>query len=144
MEDFFENLKISSLSEDELKRLSSVKFAYIGDAVYEVYIRNYILVINKNKINEINKVVVKYVRASAQAYAAKNLESFLTEKEWGTIKWGRNQKTASSPKNANITEYKYATGFETLIGMLFLKQDKERLEEIISKAIFLIENMEAK
>ena len=49
-----------------------------------------------------------------------------------------------SPKNANISEYKYATGFETLLGMLFLKQDKERLEKIISKAILLIENMEAK
>ena len=144
MKGFFESLETSLITEDELKRMSPVKFAYIGDAVYEVYIRSYVLMINKNKINEINKVVVKYVRASAQAYAAKNLEFFLTEKEWGIVKWGRNYKTTSSPKNANISEYKYATGFETLLGMLFLKQDKERLEKIISKAILLIENMEAK
>ena len=71
------------------------------------------------------------------------LKKFLTEDEWLIVKRGRNQKTASHPKNANVSEYKYATGFETLIGYLYLKQEKDRVERIISKAIVLINDMEA-
>ncbi|MCD6436073.1 MAG: Mini-ribonuclease 3 [Clostridiales bacterium] len=143
MDNFFESLDINSVSESELRRMSPLKFAYLGDAIYEFYIRNYALVVNKNKIHEINKFVVKFVRASAQAYAVMELKKFLTEDEWLIVKRGRNQKTASHPKNANVSEYKYATGFETLIGYLYLKQEKDRVERIISKAIVLINDMEA-
>lgn len=143
MDSFFESLDLKSISENELRRMSPIQLAYLGDVIYEFYIRNYALVVNKNKINEVNKFVVKFVRASAQARAVMNLKEFLSEDEWGIVKWGRNQKTASSPKNASISEYKYATGFETLIGYLYLKNEKDRLEVIISKAIVIIKNMEA-
>ncbi len=142
MENFYRGLNISMLTESELKRLSPLKYAYIGDAIYEVYIRSYVLATSKKKINDINKLVVEYVRASAQGYAVKNMETFLSEEEWDIVKWGRNQKTISSPKNANMSDYKYATGFETLLGLLFLKQNENRLEEIITQAIKLIESME--
>ncbi len=143
MDNFFESLDLKSISEKELRRMSPIQLAYLGDVIYEFYIRNYALVVNKNKINEVNKFVVKFVRASAQAHAVMGLKEFLSEDEWGIVKWGRNQKTASSPKNASISEYKYATGFETLIGYLYLKNEKDRLEVIISKAIVIIKNMEA-
>ncbi|MEA3423449.1 MAG: ribonuclease III domain-containing protein [Bacillota bacterium] len=143
MDNFFESLNLKSISESELRRMSPIQLAYLGDVIYEFYIRNYALVVNKNRIKEVNKFVVNFVRASAQAHAVMNLKEFLSEDEWGIVKWGRNQKTASSPKNASISQYKYATGFETLIGYLYLKNEKDRLEVIISEAIVLINNMEA-
>ncbi|MBN2259320.1 MAG: Mini-ribonuclease 3 [Clostridiales bacterium] len=143
MEIFFESLDLNVLAENELRSMSSQKFAYIGDVVYELYIRNYALVVNKHKINEINRFVVKYVKASSQAHAILNMKEYLTEEEWEIVKWGRNQKTTSSPKNAVISEYKYATGFETLVGSLYLRQDKKRLEEIVSQAITLINQLGA-
>lgn len=143
MEIFFESLDLNVLAENELRSMSSQKFAYIGDVVYELYIRNYALVVNKHKINEINRFVVKYVKASSQAHAILNMKEYLTEEEWEIVKWGRNQKTTSSPKNAVISEYKYATGFETLVGSLYLRQDTKRLEEIVSQAITLINQLGA-
>jgi ribonuclease-3 family protein len=142
MQEFLEELDVQMLTGEDLKRLSPEKFAYIGDAVYELHIRTYAISTNKNRIHMVNRMSVKYVRASAQAYAVKNMQEFLSEEEWLLVKRGRNQKTISSPKNANITDYKYATGFETLIGYLYLKEEIGRLTEIIAKAITIIESME--
>lgn len=141
MENFFDEMNIIAMDEKELKMMNPLKFAYIGDAIYELYIRNYVLIINKKKINDINSIVVRYVKATSQSYAIINMKSFLTEKEWEIVKWGRNQKSVSSPKNVSISDYKYATGFETLIGYLYLMGEKNRLDIIISKAISITDSM---
>jgi ribonuclease-3 family protein len=139
---FLEKINLEKPSEQELRQWSPVRFAYIGDAVYETYIRSYVLITDRRKIHEINQKSVKFVRASAQAYAVKMMQEFLTEEEWEIVKKGRNQKSSSTPKNADVTDYRYATGFEALIGSLFMRNDKPRMEEIISQAIILIETME--
>ncbi len=142
MDFFLEKTNLEPPTEHELRQWSPIRFAYIGDAVYETYIRSYVLMTDRRKIHEINQKSVKFVRASAQAYAVKTMQEFLTEEEWAIVKKGRNQKSSSTPKNADITDYRYATGFEALIGSLFMRDDKRRMEEIISRAIILIETME--
>ena len=114
--------------------INSLALAYLGDAVYELYIRKYLLVKNIHKVNELQKQSVNYVSAKAQSqFLEKMLENnFLTEKEIAVIKRARNHKSHGSPKNTDIVTYKKATGLEALIGYLALKNDKERINEIMN------------
>ncbi|SKC87632.1 Mini-ribonuclease 3 [Maledivibacter halophilus] len=139
MKGFLELLNLEIIDEEELKTISPLVFAYIGDALYEIYIRSYIVCKYKLKVNELHKISTEFVKASAQAKIVHALESELSEEEWKMVKKGRNQKSASTAKNASITDYKYATGFECLLGYLYLLRKTERIEEIISNAIKIIE-----
>lgn len=116
---------------------SSLELAYIGDAVYEVYIRNHLLSIGIKKVNNLQKKAVKYVSAKGQAAFLKNLMEidFFTEEEIVIIKRARNAKSKSNPKNTDVITYKYSTGFEALIGYLYMTKDIMRLEEIINKIL---------
>lgn len=119
------------LTVREASMLSPLQLAYIGDAVYELFIRTYLL--KKNlPIHEHNKEVVQYVKAEAQSDMVHFLEEELTEEERKIVKRGRNAKTHSSPRNVNITDYKYATGFETLIGFLYLTGQEERMFQLFN------------
>ena len=121
---------------------SSLVLAYMGDAIYEAYVRNYLIGENPNsKVNDLHKKAIKYVKAKAQATAVLGLESEMTEEELAVVKRGRNHKSNSVPKNADVTEYKYATGFEALIGYLHLNGNNDRVEKFIQKAIKIIEGM---
>ncbi len=139
MNEFLETLELKELKQMDVQMLNPLKLAYLGDAVYEAYIRTYIISKFVMTPNEMSKMAVKYVKASAQAKIALKLQPELTEEEWTIIKRGRNQKSGSVPKNAVLSDYKYATGFEALIGYLYLVGEKERIYEIISKAISIIE-----
>jgi len=142
MNEFLEALALKELKQMEVQMLNPLKLAYLGDAVYEAYIRTYIISKFTMTPNEMSKLAVKYVKASAQAKIALTLQSELTEEEWTIIKRGRNQKSGSVPKNAVLSDYKYATGFEALIGYLYLVGNKERIYELISRAISIIESPE--
>ena len=108
--------------------------------VLESHIREYLITKNINKkVNDLHKSAVKYVNAKAQATIIHNIEDQLTEDELRIYKRGRNQKSHTSPKNADIIDYKHATGFEALIGYLYLDKNYERLEYIISEGIKIIE-----
>ena len=133
------------MNKTELIAMSPLVLAYIGDTIYESYIREYLIRKNINKKgNDLHKSAVKYVKAKAQATIMHELESELTEEELRIYKRGRNQKSHTSPKNADIIDYKHATGFEALVGYLYLGNEKERLDYIISKGINIIEdNMKA-
>ncbi len=133
------------MNKTELIAMSPLVLAYIGDTIYESYIREYLIRKNINKkVNDLHKSAVKYVKAKAQATIMHELESELTEEELRIYKRGRNQKSHTSPKNADIIDYKHATGFEALVGYLYLGNEKERLDYIISKGINIIEdNMKA-
>ncbi|CEH36092.1 Mini-ribonuclease 3 [Romboutsia lituseburensis] len=128
------------MKREELITISPLVLAYIGDTVYETYIREYLITKNINKkVNDLHKSAVKYVKAKAQATIMHEIEEQLTEEELRIFKRGRNQKSHTSPKNADIIDYKHATGFEALIGYLHLGKEKERLEYIIQEGIKIIE-----
>lgn len=114
----------------EARMLSPLQLAYIGDAVYEVLVRTYLLEQRDISVNELHREAIKYVKAKAQADIVHSLRDKLTEEEWFIVKRGRNTKSATVPKNANLTDYRYATGFEALVGYLYLIGRYERLSEI--------------
>lgn len=142
MEEFLGSFNLNLMKQGELQTVSPLVFAYIGDALYEIYVRTYIVHKYKVKVNELHKLSTKFVKAAAQAKIVHAIEGELTEEEWKMIKRGRNQKSGSVAKNASITDYKYATGFECLLGYLYLLGKTKRLEEIINKAIDIIEKEE--
>lgn len=119
----------------DLKVLSPLQLAYIGDAVYELFIRTFLIGTKNIPVNELHKEAVEYVKAKAQADITHYLENKLTEEEWQIVKRGRNAKSGSAPKNANLLDYRYATGFETLIGYLYLNGNYERILEIFTMII---------
>ena len=109
--------------------MNSLIYAYIGDAVYEIMIRDYFIKSNTGKVNDLQKIVTKYVSAKGQVEMLSKIENHLTEKEKDVISRGRNHKQIRHPKNTDIITYKKATGFEALLGFLYY-EDKNRLEEI--------------
>ena len=130
-----------SIKMDKIKliTMSPLVLAYLGDTVYESYIREHLIRQNINrKVNNLHKLAIQYSKAKAQATIIHELDE-LTEEEMKIFKRGRNQKSHTAPKNADIIDYKYATGFEALIGYLYLSEDKERLEYIVKKGIEIIE-----
>ncbi len=142
MNEFLRELTIEELKPMEVQMMNPLKLAYLGDAVYEAYIRTYIITKHTTTPNAMSKLAVKYVKASAQAQIAKVLQPELSEAEWTIIKRGRNQKSGSVPKNALLSDYKYATGFEALMGYLYLVGEKERIFKLIKRGIEIIENDE--
>lgn len=132
--------KSIKMDKTELITMSPLVLAYLGDTVYESYIREHLIRQNINrKVNDLHKSAIQYSKAKAQATIIHELQDELTEKEIRIFKRGRNQKPHTSPKNADIIDYKCATGFEALIGYLYLSEDRERLEYIVQKSIEIIE-----
>lgn len=129
------------MKKEEAIQYSPLVWAYMGDAVYEMYVREY--VIGKGLCNNglLHKKSIKFVSAKAQCAILKELELFLTEEEKDIARRGRNSNPHSTAKNADIIEYKYATGFEALVGFLHLSEQKERLEEILTKCVEIVEKL---
>lgn len=118
----------------EAKNRNSLALAYIGDAIYEVYIREHLLNQGLEKVNKLQKEATKYVSARGQANYLKMLidDNFLTEDELALVTRARNHKTNSHPKNTDIITYKNATGLEALIGCLYLEKKYDRIDEIMN------------
>lgn len=112
---------------------NSLLLAYIGDSVYELYIRNYLINQNIVKVNTLQKESIKYVSAKAQAKFMEKLinDNLLKEQELEIFYRARNHKNSRHPKNTDIITYKISTGFEAIIGYLYLEKNKKRIEEII-------------
>ncbi|WP_265738526.1 Mini-ribonuclease 3 [Pseudalkalibacillus salsuginis] len=129
------------LSIDDPKQLKSSALAYIGDAVYEVYIRSYLLGKGEVKPHQLHKLSTSYVSAKAQASVILRMlgQQELTEEEQGVVRRGRNSKMGTIPKNTDIQTYRYGTAFEALIGFLYLSGSTERLDSLIERAIFIVE-----
>ena len=113
---------------------NSLVLAYQGDAVYEVYVRNYLIKRGIAKVEELQKEAINLVSAKSQSKILDYLinNNILNEDEKDIVKRGRNYKRDSHPKNTDIITYKMATGFETLIGYLYLENKIDRLNEIIN------------
>ena len=108
--------------------------AYLGDTIYENYVRKYLINKGIANVNDLQKEAVNYVSAKSQSgYLKKMIASnFLSNEELDVVKRARNYKTTSHPKNCDIITYKYATGLEALIGYLNLKENIERIDEIMN------------
>lgn len=111
--------------------LNPLVLAYIGDAVYEVYIRQYVISGGNHRPNHLHKASTGYVSAKAQSKLLDALMPMLTEEEIDMVKRGRNAKSGTTAKNADVLEYRHSTAFECLIGYLYYKQSFERLKEIL-------------
>ncbi|MDO5040389.1 Mini-ribonuclease 3 [Clostridium sp.] len=131
-----ENFRTREFSKDEARRLNPLQLALVGDAVYEVFIRGYILSNNTElSAHKIHKKAIGYVKAKSQSDIMHNIEGELTEEELYIFKRGRNAKSATVPKNADVRDYRMATGFEALVGYLYLINDEKRLDFIFNKSI---------
>jgi ribonuclease-3 family protein len=135
-EDIFVNMrKDFDIKPMDVMNLQPLVLAYIGDAVYEVYIRNMLVVNKKANVNMLHKMSVKYVKAKAQADILHRISENLTSEEQDIVRRGRNAKSATVPKHADVTDYRYSTGFEALIGYLYLMNNNERLMEVLQLAV---------
>ena len=122
------------LEDADPDRCSPLMLAYVGDAVYELVIRTVLLGDGSTTAKKINKRAVGYVSAKSQAAAARIIAPHLTGKEADVLRRGRNANPSSTAKNATVAEYRMATGFETLIGYLYLSGQWQRLVDIIKTA----------
>lgn len=123
----------------EEKKYDIKQLAYLGDAVYEVYIREHLVLNSKDTTNILHQRSTKYVSAKAQAHIYQNIENLLTEEEKNIVRRGRNAQANTIPKNTDIIIYKIATGFEALMGYVYLYSDNDRLKYLINKSIEIIE-----
>ena len=123
------------ISKGDISQMSPLVWAYMGDAVYEKFIREYVIRQGLCKNGLLHNKSIKYVSAKGQSQILKEIEDFLTDEEKDIVRRGRNSNPHSTAKNADIVEYKYATGFEALIGWLYLNEKEERLEEILKKCV---------
>ncbi|MBR3823586.1 MAG: ribonuclease III [Lachnospiraceae bacterium] len=121
--------------EVDVRAYSPLTLAYIGDAVYEMVIRTIIVERANKAANELHKKAVKFVQAGTQAAMIMALQDVLTEDELAVFKRGRNAKSNTSAKNASITDYRKATGFEALIGFLYLMDDMDRVLFLVKEGI---------
>ena len=118
-------------SETDINMLSPLTWAYVGDAVYELYIRTNLVNNTKLKPHKLHLESIKYVKAKAQAELLKKIEEILTEEEKDIVRRARNAENHHLPKNADPADYMYSTAFEGLIGYLYLTKKDERLAEIL-------------
>jgi len=130
MNDFIEFNK----EEQEVNLMPPLVWAYIGDCVYELYIRTKLVNETKLKPHALHIEAIKKVKAKAQAETLKNIYEELTEKEKDIVRRGRNAENHHLPKNADPQDYMYSTAFEGLIGFLYLTKQDERLKEILQKS----------
>lgn len=117
----------------DVREVNVLVLAYLGDTIYENYVRHFLVKNGISNVNDLQKAAIKYVSAVAQAgFLTKMIdEGFLSEEEINVVKRARNYKTTSHPKNCDIVTYKYATGLEALIGYLDLENKNMRIDEIM-------------
>lgn len=126
---------------DNIKDINTTALAYIGDAVYEIYVRKHCIMTGQCHADALHKKAVAFVKAEGQAFALKRMmeEDFFTSEEISLIKRARNHKIASKPKNVAPLTYKHATAFEAILGLMHLQNQEERLAQIVERAIEIIE-----
>lgn len=134
---------MSKLRPGDVKQLNALALAYMGDAVLEQRVRAHLLHSGKARPNTLQKEAIYYVSAKAQAKVMHRLleENYLTDSEVATFKRGRNAKSGSVPKNTDVQTYRNSSGYEAVLGSLFLQEQYERVDEIITYAIHICEEL---
>ncbi len=129
--------KLFACADQDIRTYSPLALAYMGDAVYDLVIRTVVVERANRSANQLHRDAVKYVKAKAQAEIIQALLPELTEEEAAVYRRGRNAKPHTTAKNATLAEYKMATGFEALMGYLYLTDRQERMLTLIHKGIAL-------
>jgi len=136
--DFFEELNRQlNLDPFKVHTYSPISLAYIGDSIYDLVIRTMIMNKGAKAVGKMHKEANSYVNANAQAQIYFKVAELLTEEEQAVFRRGRNAKSGSTPKNADLKTYKQATGFEAVLGYLYLKDDLPRVFELIGLGLGL-------
>ena len=119
----------------EVNTMSPLTWAYIGDNVYELFIRTHLINTTKLKPHELHVEAIKYVKAEAQAAILEKINDYLSDDEKEIVRRGRNAENHHVPKNVSVQTYMYATAFESLIGYLYLTKQDGRLYDILNMCI---------
>jgi ribonuclease-3 family protein len=119
--------------------LNPIVLAYIGDAVFEVFIRQFVISKPNHKPHHLHHLTTQYVSAKAQAKILKDIMPILHEEEMYVVRRGRNAKSNTIPKSAEVLDYRHSTAFECLIGYLYYMQEYDRLQEILNLSIAQIQ-----
>ena len=136
--DFLEQIKKSfDCGEQDIRTYSPLTLAYIGDGVYDLIIRTVVVERANRSANDLHKRTIKYVKAEAQAKMIQALAPELTEEEEAVYKRGRNAKSYTTAKNASVGDYRKATGYEALIGWLYLTNQTDRVLYLVKRGIEL-------
>ncbi len=120
------------IERDALLGLSSLGLAHLGDSVYEIMVRSWLCLAGKTRAKDLHRATVKYVAATAQAAAVERILPLLSEEERDVFRRGRNTAPHSVPKAASRGEYQAATGFEALLGWLYLQGRTDRLNQLFA------------
>lgn len=136
IEDLFDSVVGEfNINEKDVDQVSPLVLAYVGDAVYELFVRTLLISRSNSPVNKLHQQSIGFVKAKAQSDIIHRILELLTPEEQDIVRRGRNAKSGTIPKNADVTEYKYATGFESLIGYLYLKRKHERLLQVLEMCI---------
>lgn len=127
-------LKPEKINENMLREYSALVFAYIGDAVFELAVRTHVVLAGNRKVKDLHHDTVEMVKAQSQAQFIREIYNELNEEEKDIVMRGRNSKS-TPPKHADRSDYQLSTGFEALLGYLYLKGDEERLHELVEKVL---------
>lgn len=127
-------------NELDVKTLSPLTWAYVGDCVYELYIRTYLVNKTRLKPHKLHIESIKYVKADAQAKIMEEIKDILNEEELNIVRRTRNAENHHLPKNATLQDYMYATAYEGLLGYLYLTKQSDRLKEILDISIKSLTN----
>jgi ribonuclease-3 family protein len=132
------NLLKGKFTKSDARQMNPLVLAFIGDAIYEVFVRTYLVDENRDmSVHKLHLKAIGFVKAHAQSEFIKKLENELNEEELYFFKRGRNSKSGNIPKNADVQEYRIATGFETLIGFLYVTEQTDRLNYLLERIIKL-------
>ncbi len=123
--------KVLGIKELDVQEYSPLALAYIGDCVYDLIIKTWIMSGGNRQVHKMHEDTSRYVQASAQLLMMRSMQEYLNPEEHAIYRRGRNAKSVSPAKNQSITDYRRATGFEALLGYLYLKKEYERLMELV-------------
>ena len=115
----------------DIKSYSPLTLAYIGDGIYDLIIRTIVVGHGNKQVNKLHKETSRYVQASAQSKMMRKMQEYLTDEERSVYKRGRNAKSVSPAKNQTLNDYRRATGFEALLGYLYLKKEWKRMVDLV-------------
>ena len=119
--------QVFHMEEVDIREYSPLTLAYIGDSIYDLVIKTLVISRGNRPVNQLHRMTSSLVQASAQSRMMRTLQGLLTEEEHAVYKRGRNAKSVSPAKNQSVTDYRRATGFEALMGYLYLEKEWERM-----------------
>ena len=132
--------EVFQMEEVDIREYSPLTLAYIGDCIYDLVIKSLVINEGNKQVNKLHQETSKLVQASAQSLMMRTMQEHLTEEEHAVYKRGRNAKSVSPAKNQSITDYRRATGFEALLGYLYLKKDYKRLLDLVKIGLDSLDN----